>query len=174
MVTPQVHHRLSPDVLKPLIDTGLFYPCCGQDLEDPIRLVAPYVSDFLFVDTRKPARPALRNFARPIFTSRSPGAPDVLQHLQSGREFRVHRIQRRAEEYRDDLSEIGVFFFRGDNPVTGEGSSGILWLGQILFSRVVELLVPGGLVITDGSNPGPGGPTALSDFYTTGRWGGPR
>jgi hypothetical protein len=49
--------------------------------------------------------------------------------------------------------------------VNGEGSSGVLWLGGELFSRVLELLVPSGLVVTDGSNPGPGGPESLSQFY---------
>ena len=65
----------------------------------------------------------------------------------------------------DKLPKLGVFFFRGDNPVHGEGSSGILWLGGDLFSRVLKLLIPGGLVVTDGSNPGPHGPKPLSAFY---------
>lgn len=96
---------------------------------------------------------------------RQVGGPDVFVHTESGRALRLHRIQKRAEEVVDDLPEIGVFFFRGDNPVDVEGSSGILWLGGTLFCRILQLLIPGGLVVTDGSNPGPGGPKHLSDFY---------
>lgn len=65
----------------------------------------------------------------------------------------------------DELPELGVFFFRGDNPVEGENSSCVLWLGGDLFSRVLTRLVVGGLVVTDGSNPGPNGPKRLGDFY---------
>ena len=48
--------------------------------------------------------------------------------------------------------------------MNGEGFSGVLWLGGELFARVLDLLVPGGLVVTDGSSYGPGGPQHLSDF----------
>ena len=93
------------------------------------------------------------------------GDPDVFVHMASGNEFRVHRRQHRAEDYLDELPELGAFFFRGDNPVEGEGSSGILWLGRRLFTRVLSKLLPGGLVVTDGSNLGPNGPERLSEFY---------
>ncbi len=165
MPESSIVHQLPSEVSARVRNTALFYPCSGNDLDVPIRLLAPAVSDFFFVDIRKPRRPTLAGFAHQILRPRNFGGPDIFVHDESGREFRLHRIQHRAEEFLDELPEIGVFFFRGDYPVDGEGSSGILWLGSTLFSRVLRLLIPGGLVITDGSNPGPGGPRPLSDFY---------
>lgn len=154
---------LPREALDSLLGTALFYPCSGDDLEIPITLFAPTVSDFYFVDVRRPTRPRLLDFAQ--VKTRQRGDPDVFVDTASGNEFRVHRYQHRAEDFLDKLPDVGVFFFRGDNPVEGEGSSGILWLGGHLFSRVLSKLVPGGLVVTDGSNPGPDGPIRLSDFY---------
>lgn len=37
-------------LLPGVLDTTLFYPCCGNDLYDPIRIFSPWVVDFLFVD----------------------------------------------------------------------------------------------------------------------------
>lgn len=42
---------------------------------------------------------------------------------------------------------------RGDS--IGEGGSGQWWLGPKLFNFVLEKLLDGGLIITDGSNPDP-------------------
>jgi hypothetical protein len=165
MTNSNIPHQLPSEVLAPIRHSVLFYPCSGQDLNAPIKLFAPAVSSFIFVDIRRPRRPDLAGFARPLSKPRQAGGPDEFVHTDSGHEFRLHRIRNRAEEILDELPEIGVFFFRGDNPVNGEGSSGVLWLGGILFSRVLRLLIPGGLVVTDGSNPGPGGPSHLSDFY---------
>lgn len=156
---------LEPGCLEAIADTALFYPCCGQDLGLPIRLFASTLSDFYFVDIRKPRRPELYDFAELKPKSRVLPGTDTLLHRASGREFRLHRWQRRGEEVLSEIPKLGVFFFRGDNPVNGEGSSGVLWLGGELFSRVLALLIPGGLVVTDGSNPGPAGPAHLSDFY---------
>ena len=142
-----------------------FYPCCGQDLGVPIRLFASAVSDFYFVDTRKPRRPDIHDVARLKASDRPIDHADAFVHLASGRDFRLHRKQDRAEAVLNALPKLGVFFFRGDNPVDGEGSSGILWLGGDLFSQVLKLLIPCGLVVTDGSKPGPHGPKPLSGFY---------
>ena len=119
----------------------------------------------LFVDIRKPRSPELHDVAQPKLPARRSGEADAFVHLGSGHNFRLHRRQDRAEAVLHELPKLGVFFFRGDNPVHGEGSSGVLWLGGDLFSRVLTLLVPGGLVVTDGSNPGSNGPKHLSDFY---------
>lgn len=156
---------LTPEIRESIVDTALFYPCCGEDLHLPIQLFASVVSDFYFVDVRKPRRPELHGLARPKLPARRSGDADAFVHLASGHDFRLHRRQHRAEDVLHELPKLGVFFFRGDNPVDGEGSSGVLWLGGDLFSRVLTLLVPGGLVVTDGSNPGPNGPKHLSDFY---------
>lgn len=156
---------LEPEYLLKVNDTALFYPCSGNDLELPIRLFGSAITDFYFADIRKPRLPDLHGIAA-IKSRGRPSAPrDILRHQDSGHEFRLHRVQRRAEEMIAELPKLGVFFFRGDNPHDGEGSSGILWLGEELFSRILDRLIPGGLVVTDGSNPGPGGPEHLSDFY---------
>jgi hypothetical protein len=84
-----MHHRknrhtavtLEPDVLKGIDDTALFYPCCGQDLELPIRLFASAVSDFYFVDIRRPRRPELLDIARLKSTVRRSAGADTFVHL---------------------------------------------------------------------------------------------
>jgi hypothetical protein len=156
---------LKPELFEAIEGTALFYPGCGQDLALPIQLFAPAVSDFYFVDIRKPRRPEFPRIAEPRPNGRHSVSTDTFLHNESNCEFHVHRWQRRGEEAITRLPRLGVFFFRGDHPVNGEGSSGVLWLGGELFSKILTLLVPGGLVVTDGSNPGPGGPAHLSDFY---------
>lgn len=48
----QTNFKLASELLKPIEDTTLFYPCSGDDLVDPIRLFAPTVIDFWFVDVK--------------------------------------------------------------------------------------------------------------------------
>jgi len=156
---------LEPELLDAIADTALFYPGCGPDVMVPIQLFASVVSDFFFVDIKRPRCPALRDIAKRKPKNGALATTDAFLHRVSNREFRIHRWERRGEEAIAELPRLGVFFFRGDNPVDGEGSSGVLWLGGELFSKILTLLVPGGLVVTDGSNPGPRGPVHLSDFY---------
>ncbi len=92
------------------------------------------------VDIRKPRRPHLHDVADRSL--RTGAAADTFVHRASGHEFRLHRWERRGEEAIREMPKLGVFFYRGDHPVEGEGSSGILWLGGDLFSRVLALLVP--------------------------------
>jgi hypothetical protein len=49
------------------------------------------------------------------------------------------------------VDRISVFAFRRDGPTEGEGSSGIPFLGNTLFQRIVAKLEVGGLVVTDGA-----------------------
>jgi len=56
---PNHAETLAPEVLKAIVDTALFYPCCGQDLDLPIQLFASAVSDF-FSSTSE--SPVVRNF----------------------------------------------------------------------------------------------------------------
>jgi hypothetical protein len=162
--TQKASYHLPTEVLEPIRGSALFYPCSGHDLDGPIRLFAPAVSDFLFIDIRRPRRPALGDFARPLIGPRQPEGPDVFVHLESGQDFRLHRIQCRGEDYLRELAQIGVFFFRGDTLATGEGSSGIPWFGRELLCRVLGLLIPNGLIVTDGSNVDRDGPQRLADF----------
>lgn len=41
---------LSPEALKQLPPGVLFYPCCGNDLAEPLTVFASYVKEFWFVD----------------------------------------------------------------------------------------------------------------------------
>ncbi len=41
---------INPEALSHVKDTSLFYPCSGGDLTVPIRIFAPFVTDFWFVD----------------------------------------------------------------------------------------------------------------------------
>ena len=72
---------VAPDALGAIVDTGLFYPCCGQDLGAPIRLFASAVSDFYFVDIRKPRRPDIHAVARPKPSDRQIDHADAFVHL---------------------------------------------------------------------------------------------
>lgn len=153
------------EMLEPIRETALFYPCCGSDLMVPIRLFSSVISDFYLVDVRRPPQPDLSEFATVRPERGSDRFVTEFTHQLTGHPFRLHRRQQDAQAILHELPPLGVFFFRGDNPVCGEGSSGVLWLGDALFSRVLTLLVPGGFVITDGSSPGPNGPKHLSDFY---------
>ncbi|HPZ44293.1 MAG TPA: hypothetical protein PL078_09865, partial [Bacillota bacterium] len=51
------------------------------------------------------------------------------------------------------LEKLSIFFYRGDS--IGEGGSGQWWLGPKLFNYLLDKLLDGGLIITDGSNPDP-------------------
>ena len=78
---------------------------------------------------------------------------ETYHHKASGTEFRVLRSNEDARKVFDALREpLGVFFYRGDS--LGEGGSGILWNDMPMMERVLRKLVNGGLLVTDGSNPG--------------------
>jgi len=59
---------------------------------------------------------------------------------------------RDAFEVFQELDMLSVFFYRNDS--SGEGGSGVWWLGERLFNMIIDKLVDGALIITDGSNPG--------------------
>lgn len=78
---------------------------------------------------------------------------ETYNYNATGSEFRVQRSNEDARRVFKNLSDpLGVFFYRGDS--LGEGGSGILWNDFPLMERVLHKLVDGGLLVTDGSNPG--------------------
>jgi hypothetical protein len=91
----------------------------------------------------------------------------------SGNEFDLHRWARRGEEALAEIPRLGVFFHRGDTLAHGEGSSGVPWLGCDWLTQIAAKLVPGGFLVTDGSNCPTDGPKELSAFYAN-RTLGPR
>ena len=64
-----------------------------------------------------------------------------------------------------------MFFHRGDTLANGEGSSGVPWLGREWLTKILTKLVPGGFLVTDGSNCPMDGPKALSAFHADGSIG---
>jgi hypothetical protein len=83
-------------------------------------------------------------------------------------EFPLRYHQYDAVEALRLIPSIDVFFFSGDHPHDAEGSSGIPFLGTALFRRVVDRLVPGGLVVTDGAGMhGPAEQAFLWSYWQT-------
>jgi hypothetical protein len=59
------------------------------------------------------------------------------------------------------LDKISVFFLRGDSE--GEGGSGQRWFQERIFNLILDKLVDGGLIVTDGSSWNP-------EEYETAQW----
>ena len=72
---------------------------------------------------------------------------------KTGHEFIVHRHRGDGQHAIGRLTTpLGVFFHRGDNgPGGGEGASGAHWLSREWLTPVLDRLVDGGLIVTDGS-----------------------
>lgn len=160
--------HIDNDLLTPIRRKILFYPCCGRDLELPVDLFASVVSDFYFVDVKiVPERMDLKvpSINRIINTSTSCQTSHSYREKDSGNEFVASFLRRQGEDVIDELPEIGVFFFRGDRPGKGEGSSGVMWLANPLLEKVLKLLVPGGLFVTDGSNQKEPGISEMARFH---------
>lgn len=69
------------------------------------------------------------------------------------KELNITRHKKDALITLTELDKIAVFYYCGDS--LGEGGSGQWWLGPDIFSMVLDKLVYGGIVVTDGSNPDP-------------------
>lgn len=94
----------------------------------------------------------------PKYDNRQPEIlTETYSQIESGRQINVHRHRRRGPSaLRKEIGQLGVFFYRGDSP--GESGSGTLWLThrrsrrrRWLMDEVLEKLVDGGLIVTDGS-----------------------
>lgn len=172
----------------------LFYPCSGNDLILPITCFSDVITNFYFVDIGGITSPCITN-KPPLsieYTDKSKSSHrarelqlgdrysivekircnehpkcfrDTFFDMETGRNFYVHRWTNKGEEAIKLIPSIGIFFYRGDNPVEGEGSSGVLWLGKDLFGQVLKKMSKGGLVVTDGSNNNHNGPRELSRFW---------
>jgi len=184
-------------------DGILFYPCCGDDTSEPIKLFIDKISEFHCVDiSHIPRLPILecdtnwRNrqilsqhqielirmipstIIKSIRMYRSESRvvdAKVLEQLEElgikSTGDRIRAITTRKEEwgyapkegrkiqiYRHkqdglfkfmELDKIAVFFLRGDSP--GEGGSGQKWFQPKIFDLIINKLVDGGLIVTDGS-----------------------
>lgn len=155
----------------PVPEGILFYPCCGDDIHDPINLFFDTISEFHFVDiqaipgqvsrrARSPNGMPWRGLVPPILVREYHLEIDdsALVHIfvlsePPGRVVKVYCHKDDGERVFNRLERISIFFYRGDSP--GEGGSGVWWLGPRLFNEVICKLENGGLIVTDGSNPDP-------------------
>lgn len=153
----------------------LYYPCCGTDVAEPLQLFGDRISTFHFSELRVRAIPTKRiddwrivhHEAVDVGCRKISHGP--MHNIERTRQVRVGRrhaitgqrgtrtIQIIWHEYDavqafEEIDSIAVFFFRGDCPHEGEGSSGVLWLREPLFGKVLDKLLDGGLIVTDGSN----------------------
>lgn len=146
--------KLSAEILGPIQGTQLFYPCSGDDLETPVKLFAPYITDFWFADVayfdriedayeqRCPTLTGLRKF---VYLDREVGLTTVFdaahdplfqdippfvvtewyEYLPTGTIITIHRCRRRGPSaMRAHITNLGVFFYRGTN----SESSSTNWL----------------------------------------------
>lgn len=158
----------------------LFYPCCGDDIEEAIVRFVDSVDVFWFVNLefvpcsernarqirsnedgahglataasiRPIGRPSVRRDPEDVVEYRGVTHSDSYLHAPTMRPIVIHR--RRGEgvdTFQRSVPRIDVFYYRGDRP--GEGGSGKLFLGREIFEELILLrLVRGGLVVTDGS-----------------------
>lgn len=165
----------------------LFYPCCGADIANAINAFHPQVDCVHGADIRSDSLGHLRACLGFVESTRTKHAFEVecttpsihaarnAPHVTTppfgeliegcitvrrGRtlELTFHRYD--AVEALNQLNRIDVFFFRRDCPREGEGSSGLPFLGDTLFSRVVHRLSKNGLIVTDGAHMSGGGTQA--------------
>jgi hypothetical protein len=123
------------------------------------------VSAFYFVDVIRPRRPRSEHAELlPVQRMRVPGY-DRFRNRSNGNEFDVYRLEQRGEDGFVEIPRLGVFFHRGDTLAKGEGSSGVPWLGREWLTSILGKLVPGGFLVTDGSNLPSNGPSELGAFH---------
>ncbi len=176
----------------------LFYPCCGDDTREPIQLFIDRITEFHFADSRRfptlptayvcpgipAARPHRTNGVRfphrgyifdptPVFQWAERDEPTHKEvwtvRGRPGETITLYGHKADGEETFNKLPALSVFYYRGDSP--GEGGSGVWWLGPRLFHRILDKLVDGGLIVTDGSNPDPGfRHVPWNPLWETNRW----
>lgn len=114
-----------------------FYPCCGFDFQEPIEILEELVDEIIFCDSNR----ILKSEGELVLKKNPPS------------NLKVTFISGDAREVLKNLSEINIFFYRGDS--SGEGGSGIYFLGKKLIKKIIDKFPNGnGLIITDGSNSG--------------------
>ncbi|PKL84540.1 MAG: hypothetical protein CVV22_12425 [Ignavibacteriae bacterium HGW-Ignavibacteriae-1] len=170
--------HLDEKYITQIQDGVLFYPCSGYDVKLPISLFAPYVNQFIFADlceyrnlknpkfkelinlpsNYKLQKSVIKGAVESDFTqhwnyrSIEPGVRDF-KYYDKNTQHRVSVLFRRGYgiyALRDLVSELDVFFYRGDS--MGEGGSDARWNTRPSISCTLSKLKDGGLYITDGSN----------------------
>jgi hypothetical protein len=107
-----------------------FYPCCADDIEEPLTLLKGYADKVIFCDLNRSHKSVEGGqIGLPIAT------------------FLVGDVREKLPE----LPQISVLFYRRDSE--GEGGSGVFILGDSVLPLLLKCFpAEGGLIITDGSN----------------------
>lgn len=113
-----------------------FYPCCGSDIREPLRLLYEYADRVVFCDIN----PALMERWR------------RLSHQKAELSLpKVEFITGNARVVISELPVIDVLFYRKDS--VGEGGGGLFVLGHMFLRPLMERFsLNGGYIFTDGSN----------------------
>lgn len=163
-------------VLKSLPDGCLFYPGCGRDWRHPFSLFRDHIKEFWFADinlVRQPdllrqPPPLLRDFAGLHLFYRGvedlgdqevadPNDRGTMRHFlytekyreDDGRVVTVNRCHGFGQNALGELrGKLSVFFVRRCG--VGEGNSAI-WFDEPLGVRLIDAMLPGGLIVTDGA-----------------------
>lgn len=107
----------------------IFYPCCGIDISNPIKLLGDKSTHFIFCDIRR-----YRNWK------------EIEKSYAS-----VTFLRMDAWDAISKLPEIDILFYRRDG--MSEGGSGVEVLGDDYLEKLFLKFPPnGGKIITDGSN----------------------
>lgn len=183
------------DVTAAVKGFPLYYHSSARDIEEPVRLCTPWITDFWFCDlgyfTTTPmsaSPPALRHkdfqfiemecrgpetSAVTERTDEDTGMPypwiepglriDRYRHRPTESIVRIHRRRGYGVSgLRAEIPRLGIFLFRGNG--LGEGNS-TAWFGGAPWRLVLDRLIDGGLIITDGSSHNDGRTEPLARFY---------
>ncbi len=99
---------------------------------------------------------------------------ETYRHLPSGKTVKIKRRRGYGfSAFRNDIRQIGVFFYRGDSQ--GEGGSGNLWLNSDHIDEICSKLIDGGLLVTDGSQQSGGSDSSSrAEHYPLAQYHGSR
>lgn len=173
----------------------LFYPSCGHDTLMPTKLFKNKVDEFNFVDimwipftrynrirnlkvinsysTTKHLSDDVIKLANGIFKPRtnykiekSYLVTDKVKNITNNKTIFINRYKQDGLTIFYTLDKISVFYLVGDS--AGEGGSGQFWFQPGLFDEILNKLIDGGLIVTDGS----GKPELMSREYNESEWSG--
>ena len=112
-----------------------FYPCCGEDILGPLKIMKGLVEKVIFCDKR----------------SLNINKNEILDQVKLDNLPNPEFVRGNLQDVIPSLPKIHVFFYRGDGP--GEGGSDFYLMGKKWLAKVFEHFPEkNGLIITDGSN----------------------
>jgi hypothetical protein len=142
-VDTEYFRRCPPEQRRPVLSEK-----CGYNLLDS-QIRFPEIPDAEWMNDDRYGR------------ERPPILSETYQHIATERVIRIHRHRRRGPSaLRTEIDRLGVFFYRGDSDA---GGSCTQWLTvrewhkakkrkrRWLIHEVLDKIVDGGLIVTDGS-----------------------